>query len=554
MSKQSVASPVIDFEDTEWDGPDVALNDILEDNLLGLLASTVQKLNSIDESRQTTNAAIGNALESCLLGIDMILLERDADPITSVSIENGSWEAEMAPVPCDMDTWLRAAIPENAASTSRPANSFAMAQFLQQPSVSRKSAPSRPNSAKKPAASSPVKSSATATPPSVPQRVIPSPEQRKREDRLREEIKIRRAQAAKAKELEAKDAAEKERLVSFAKGLKGRDYSYDHKGQVVVLSEPGHGGLQPNNASYRLPSLEDSLEAESSGTHSQGRAGANLVRKSAGNAGSTKKGSGRGADQTKERKLVSNYRETASKSQPPAMETLKPMQGVTLRQGGLSKSGPQRPSTSTRDSVVALLTMTRDEYSKYLASKKQKQSDLSGALQVSPSATLLEGVKSKSMGGAPDAAAGTTPVPSSVTGDAQAPSTVLPTAATAAADPAAVAAALDAAVAVTLSGARLKQQQQPGGPGDQPPSTPDVNLLLVRAADWGVGAAGGKGYEAPPSLPFVKPDERMRGLEVGRTERLPRDRANQATMSPPLSPTRSPAKLVTPSVLGRVNG
>jgi hypothetical protein len=232
MSKQSAV--VIDFEDAEWEGPDVSINDNLQESFLGLLSSTEKKLNGVDESRQTTIASVDNALESCLLAIDMILLERDANSITSVSIENGSWEAEMAPVPCDMDAWLRAAIPENATGTSRTSNSFALAQFLKQPSVGRKSASSRPSSAKKPSAShvSPVKSPTSSTPPSIPQRVIPSPEQRKREDRLREELKIRRAQAAKAKELEAKDTAERERLVNFAKGLRGRDYSYDHKGQV----------------------------------------------------------------------------------------------------------------------------------------------------------------------------------------------------------------------------------------------------------------------------------------------------------------------------------
>lgn len=43
---------------------------------------------------------------------------------------------------------------------------------------------------------------------------------------------VRRAQAAIAKVLEAKDAAEKERLKQLSKDLKGRDYSYDHKGEV----------------------------------------------------------------------------------------------------------------------------------------------------------------------------------------------------------------------------------------------------------------------------------------------------------------------------------
>ncbi len=69
-------------------------------------------------------------------------------------------------------------------------------------------------------------------------------------------------------------------------------------------------------------------------------------------------------DSSKQRNLTSNYRETEAKSQPSALETVKPIPGVTLRQGTLTKAGPVRPPASTRDGVLALLTMTRDEYAK----------------------------------------------------------------------------------------------------------------------------------------------------------------------------------------------
>lgn len=56
-----------------------------------------------------------------------------------------------------------------------------------------------------------------------------------------EELEIRRAQVAVAREMEAKDAAERERLASLQKQLKGRDYGYDHKGQVRVCGGGGSG-------------------------------------------------------------------------------------------------------------------------------------------------------------------------------------------------------------------------------------------------------------------------------------------------------------------------
>ena len=41
---------------------------------------------------------------------------------------------------------------------------------------------------------------------------------------------------------------------------------------------------------------------------------------------------------------------------------------------------------------------------------------------------------------------------------------------------------------------------------------------------------------------------------VGRTGRLPRDRASQATIAPPLSPSKTPSRPPAPSYLGRVQG
>ena len=50
--------------------------------------------------------------------------------------------------------------------------------------------------------------------------------------RLRDEVDSRRAQAQLARGLDVRDASEKEKLASMRQTLKGRDYTYDHKGQV----------------------------------------------------------------------------------------------------------------------------------------------------------------------------------------------------------------------------------------------------------------------------------------------------------------------------------
>ena len=40
------------------------------------------------------------------------------------------------------------------------------------------------------------------------------------------------------------------------------------------------------------------------------------------------------------------------------------------------------------------------------------------------------------------------------------------------------------------------------------PSTPDMNLVLTGAGDWGMGGRG-RGFEPAPSLPATKPTERQ---------------------------------------------
>ena len=156
----------------------------------------------------------------------------------------------------------------------------------------------------------------------------------------------------------------------------------------------GGGGLGGSTAGFRLPTSEADVAAAAG---KKGSSGAS--QKPA--AASSKKGG-------KERKLVSDYKETASTSQPNAMDTMRPtagrwdvvsysvgaqfansrceegpfcimgnviiihscisLPGVTLRSGTQSKAGPQKARDKDRDSAVGL-TMTRDEFQKHVAAR-----------------------------------------------------------------------------------------------------------------------------------------------------------------------------------------
>lgn len=65
------------------------------------------------------------------------------------------------------------------------------------------------------------------------------------ESRLRKELEYRRQQQMAAAQSAARDADERSRLVSIAKELRGKDFAYDHKGEVVVLNKLDPEKLPP---------------------------------------------------------------------------------------------------------------------------------------------------------------------------------------------------------------------------------------------------------------------------------------------------------------------
>ncbi|WIA33807.1 hypothetical protein OEZ86_006917 [Tetradesmus obliquus] len=77
----------------------------------------------------------------------------------------------------------------------------------------------------------------------------------------------------------------------------------------------------------------------------------------------------------------------------------------------------------------------------------------------------------------------------------------------------------------------------------QRPASPDVNVVLVSAADW--GAVGSNGYSAPPEAPVAvhKPSDKQIKEEFGRTTFLPKIRSPVQTLRPPKSQPASTSSL-----------
>ena len=163
----------------------------------------------------------------------MLFMERDDNTVTDTSTINSSWAVEPLPETCSMDTWLRAAIPES----QQESTPYALEQFL------RLQSPARPGAQHLRAStnsrrSTPTQQNSREGSPypgqkgTRPVKAQLGPEAHAAESRLREELAIRKSQAEKARELEAKDVSDKAKLLDMQRELKGREYTYDHKGQV----------------------------------------------------------------------------------------------------------------------------------------------------------------------------------------------------------------------------------------------------------------------------------------------------------------------------------
>ncbi len=244
-----------DFESPEYDSlfetdPDFRLGERIQ---AATACSTSDMLDQ-NAKQQVVEQAVEATLASALVTIDLLYPARDGEAVTTTSLINGSWDAEPEPDPCAMDNWLRATIPES----QLPKQSYMLSEFLRgaaaasgragelrrMDSKSTRGRPSVSGAGTPP----PDKKAPTVAPSRSPQNSPPTnarrknltPDQAAAEQRLREELDIRRAQLAVLADMEAKDKEARARVANLSKELKGKEYVYDHKGQVVpVAAVPG---------------------------------------------------------------------------------------------------------------------------------------------------------------------------------------------------------------------------------------------------------------------------------------------------------------------------
>ncbi|KAG2448040.1 hypothetical protein HYH02_007067 [Chlamydomonas schloesseri] len=558
---------------------------------------------------------------------------REDNPVSAVSLEHSSWEPEQAPEPCSLDSWLRSALPEAAppAPSSSGRDSYIMQQFLLKAPSVRRSTSGRSTGSQAADGEGAEGGGGGGKGPATPERHARmstmgrmasvstrsmlhatasrrhvtkldttkrlTAEQEQLEEQLRQELQQRKTQEEMSRRLEAKDAEERSKLSALRKELKGKDYTYDHKGEVVILNEfdpdrtpleglygpafkvagPSGDGADANRALSPKRRGGQSMRSTTMRNQAAAEAAAAAAARANNQMSPTE------MRRERDRRLASDYKKVQPRTQPSALDTLNPAGGVTLRgAGGASKSGPARPAQAGG--------LTREAYAKAVA-RKAHQAQVAAAeggvpgTPMSPNrmqsmfatgtarsatgtdipagslrAAMLSsrvsgggaagagaGGARLSGGGAAGAGAGAGTGAGAAAGAGGANVSSGGGVSSAAAAVAAARAALarerarDPLAAYEdinydpLAGARARARPQSS---IGKPSTPDINISLTGANDWGAPGAG-KSYEAPPALPHTKPTDRQLVETVGRGERLPRERAPLPTLAPPLSPSKA---------------
>lgn len=363
----------VDFEAPDYDSPDV----ILEDARIDAIEQDVDLQKHAAEIRafeqQVLSYAVTSCLDSCLSCLDLLYVTREANPISDIAVAHDSWRQEAEPEPCSRDSWLRGAIPETSAparASIQPALSLGTKDRPQSGLAVRRGGPKSVASTaadgdqtqRRPTLSADSRGRASAAVPAVIQAAAPaaskpqaepavrashssskhankqlSPEHQEAEARLRQELQLRRQQEAVAKELKQKDEQARAALLSMQKDLKGKDYTYDSSGKLVLLNsikpeslpaQPGPQFKVHTTAAAAGDTAANSKPAKSSTGSSSALSATSSKAKSSKKltAGNTS----------------NDFVQTASVTQPPVLETLRPAAGVTLRAGAAAKQGPKR--------------------------------------------------------------------------------------------------------------------------------------------------------------------------------------------------------------------
>ena len=326
-------------EDREEEEREECVQDILE----LILERVNSHLDAAELQRKVVSYAASQAVRDALAVIDMTFVERESfstrSPATEPEETVGSWFPDEAHIPAPIDAWARGTVrarvrpkvPEQDKPRADVGASLKLAATMGASSVgvgTSGTASFRKTGGAGLSSTMPRKSSSAArvAPPVKPLRRKHkmTPEEMDRERRLREEIESRRAAQELQKLQVQKDQYELRKLESLQKSMRGRDYGYDHNGELVLVHK-----LDPEKMlSFAQTMKVKVIDQRETAEEASARKVQNLKTKRLGR--------------------VDYVQPERSQQQANALEAMKMSRGVTLRHGASAKVGPPLLS-STQD-------------------------------------------------------------------------------------------------------------------------------------------------------------------------------------------------------------
>ena len=356
---------------------------VVEDTLEELLEVVFSRCAGLVGFDASEESSVDDAVDACLGGVGVTLMQRQEWAVERASLALQNWTTCGSEPKCTpVDTWARGVVPityrKPEEKKARPIDRVRrlsaglsglglFAKYDKSYSLDSK--------IRRASAMSTLPNSAVGSIKPLSQRHLPSlrtsgsksqslfvgsaaragtiaaklTEEEEREQRLREEIELRK-QAEYARQRQAeKDHEELVRLELLQKDLRGKEYSYDHNGNVVVLS-PLNPEKLPRPAVVPRISVAPAQSVAGAAEASSG--GATTARE----RGGSEKGSG--APGVRRNLLAGadgvDFIELQVDLQPSLTEHIKVSDGVVFREAGMVKAGGViRPSGNS---------MTRREY------------------------------------------------------------------------------------------------------------------------------------------------------------------------------------------------
>lgn len=112
-----------DFESPEYDNADIIKEDARVDAWEAQLNADRAQQQGVALHTAAVDEAVSWCLDSCLECLDVLYLQRDAQPFTEVAVAHNSWQQEDEPEPCSRDAWLRGALPDTVVPARVPSAS-----------------------------------------------------------------------------------------------------------------------------------------------------------------------------------------------------------------------------------------------------------------------------------------------------------------------------------------------------------------------------------------------------------------------------------------------